>query len=397
MKKGRKIVCGGIIAILIVLTPFLVSAAQKEFKVGCALAFSGPVAFVGNGFCNGDQIAADYFNSEGGLKIGKDRYIIKLIQADSKYTSEGGMTAARRLVDADKVQMVQGEISGPGTLGVLSVTQPAKVLTLHTAAPRECIEGRRYAFRGYISFEEVYPGFFKWLVDKRKVKRVALLDADDESGHFSNEVVKKLASRFGYEVVYEDYFPTGTKDFGPFLLKALSNRPDAFFQGAAIGATWGQIIKQARELGYQRLFTESHPPTPTQTGEIAGMKNMQGLIGFGYATDGDLVPAGIKQFRAAYEKKYGNWHEHSLVTGIPLAAVFVALEEADSLDVEKIVAVLESGKEWKTPFGVTGVFGGAKRYGLPHQFYAPQYVIEVQGDKAIPIDLISVKDMLQGE
>lgn len=400
IRKGGFAYVGLILACVVSLlfsVPQPVGAAQqKEFKIGCALAFSGAMAFVGNGFRNGDQIVVDYFNSKGGLKIGKEKYLVKLIEADSKYTSEGGNTAARRLVDADKANMVQGEISGPGTLGVLSVTQPAKVLTLHTAAPSETIskdQGRKYAFRAYISYQELFPGAFKYLAAKKGVKRVALLDYDDESGHFGHELIKKLSTRLGIQVVYDDYFQSGTKDFGPFLLKALGSKPDLFFNCASAGATWGQIIKQARELGYQGLFAESHPPVPHQTGEIAGSKNIQGLIGFGYATEGNLAPEGIKKFRRDYEKKYGSWHEHSLVTGLPLAAVLMAVEEAGSLDVEKIVATLESGKEWKTPFGVAGAFGGTKNYGQPHQWYAPQYVIEVQGDKAIPIGVISVKDM----
>ncbi len=383
-------------AIFMMSLPLSAGAAQKEFKVGCALAFSGPLAFVGNGFRNGAQIAADYFNDKGGLNVGGEKYIIKLYEADSKYTSEGGTTAARRLVDADKVNMVLGEISTPGTLGVLSVTEPAKILTLHTAAAAETLKNRPYAFRSYISYYESFPGIFKWVAKNRRIKRLALLDIDDESAHYGHDLIKKVCQRVGIEVVYDDYYPAGTKDMGPFILKALTKKPDAFYNCASSGAYWGLLMKQARDLGFEGLFAESHPPTPTQTGEIAGIENMQGLIGYGYATEGELTPEGIRRFKAEYKKKYGDWHEHSLVTALPISAVFMAVEEAGSVDTDKIVAALESGQEWKTPFGVKGAFGGAKTYGRPHQWFAPQYVIEVQGDKAVPIDVIPMADMLHG-
>lgn len=399
MKLGKTSKCLSLAMICLIALPLSAGAAQKVFKVGAAQAFSGPLAFVGNGFRNGGQIAADYFNARGGLNVGGERYIIKIIDADTKYTSDGGTTAARRLVDAEKVNMVLGEIATPGTLGVLSVTQPAKILTLHTAAAPETLskdQGRRYAFRSYISYHELFPGIFKFLVKKRKIERLAMLDNDDESGHYGHGLIRKQAKRLGFEVVYDDYFPPGTKDMGPFLLKALGKKPDIFFNCASSGAYWGLVMKQARDLGFEGLFGESHPPTPTQTGEIAGIDNMQGMIGFGYASEGDLAPEGIKRFKAEYIKKYGDWHEHSLVTGLPLSAVFMAIEEAGTLDSDKIVDVLESGKQWKTPFGVAGTFGGTKIYGHPHQWFAPQFVIEVQGDKAVPIDVIPLEDMLYG-
>jgi branched-chain amino acid transport system substrate-binding protein len=393
------LVCLAVVLTFLLSLPMPAISAQKEYKVGCALAFSGPLAFVGNGFRNGSQIAADYFNNKGGLKIGKDMYVIKLIDADNKYTSDGGTTAARRLVDADKVNMVVGGISTPDTLGVLSVTEPAKILTLHTAAADETLSkkyGRHYAFRSYISYNEAFPGALKYLANVRKVKRLALLDIDDESGHFGHELMKKLSTKVGIEVVYNDYFPAGVKDMGPFILNAMGNKPDAFFNCASSGAYWGLLIKQARDLGFKGLFAESHPPTPKQTGEIAGMPNVQGMVGFGYASEGKLAPEGVMKFRSDYTKKFGEWHEHSLVPGLPLSAIFMAIEEAGTLDVEKIVTVLESGKHWKTPFGITGTFGGTSRYGHPHQWFAPQYAIEIQGDKAVPIAVIPMEDMLHG-
>jgi branched-chain amino acid transport system substrate-binding protein len=161
--------------------------------------------------------------------------------------------------------MVVGEIAGPGTLGVLSVSEQAKILTLHTAAPIETISkeyGRRYAFRGYIAYQEMFPGILKWLAENRKVKRLTTLDLDYERGHFGHDLLRKLCPQFGIEIVYDDYFPAGAKDMGPFILKALAKNPDVFFNTASSGAYWGLIIKQARDLGYQKLFSESHPPTP---------------------------------------------------------------------------------------------------------------------------------------
>jgi branched-chain amino acid transport system substrate-binding protein len=395
--KGRDLLLLGMVFTLVVFLPGATTAAQKVFKVGAAEAFSGPLAFVGVGFRNGAQIAADVFNERGGLNIGGEKYKIEIIDADSKYTAEGGQTSARRLVDAEKVNLVLGAIAGPDTLGVLSVTDPAKIITVHTAAIAETLKGKPYSYRSWMSYYEMYPGIFAWLVKNRpEVKRIALLDNDDESAHYGHGLVRKQAAKQGMEVVYDDYYAANTKDMSPFLLKALSKKPDMFYNTASSGAYWALLIKQARDLGYEGLFAENHPPTPKQTGDIAGMDNIQGMIGFGYASEGELAPTGIKMFKERYTKKYGEWHEHSLVTGLPMAAIFMAVEKAGSTDSDKIKAVLDNGQKWETPFGITGSWGGEATYGRPCQWFAPQYVLEIQGEKVVPIGVISMDSMLHG-
>jgi len=374
-------------------------AAQKEFKIGAALAFSGPLAFVGNGFRNGAQITVDYFNNRGGLKVGNDTYHIKIVDADTKFTADGANTAARRLVDSEKVNLILGAIAGPQTLGVLSVTQPAKIITLHSAGVNESIDkkhDRKYSFRGWMSYDEIAPGVFKWLKSNRGVQRVALLDMDYESSHHGHNVVHKICKKLGMEVVYDEFYEGGTKDLSPFLIKTIASKPDVIFNTATSGAGWGLLMKQARELGYEGLFAENHPPTPEQTGEIAGIDNMQGMIGFGYATDGEMAPKGMVAFKEAYIKKYGNYHEHASIYALPLASILMAIEKSGSLDSGEVTTALESSTEWKLPWGITGTWGGAKNYGHPHQWFAPQYVIEVQGKKAVPVDVIPMSDLLYG-
>lgn len=386
-----------LVALCLVIVPQSSVAAEKEFKVGCVLALTGPLAPVGIPFRNGVQLAADVFNAKGGLSVGGEKYMIKLIDADSKFTPEGATTGARRLVDAEKANMIVGEINSPQTLGVLSVTEPAKIITLHTAAANETLKDRPYAFRSYISYYEMYPGIFKWLAKNRpKAKKVALLDMDDESARYGHQLVTKASKMVGMEVVYDEYFDPTAKDFNPFLLKALSKNPDIIYNCASAGTSWGLIMKQARDLGYKGLFVENHPPAVGEQVQIAGKEAIQGLIGFGYTTEGDLAPAGLKKFKADYEKKWGTWASHAMVPGIPAAAIFMAVEQSGSLDTGKIISVLESGKKWDTPFGVTGSFAGAETYGRPHQWFAPQFALEVKGEDTVTVGVIPLEDMIDG-
>lgn len=79
-----------------------------------------------------------------------------------------------------------------------------------------------------------------------------------------------------------------------------------------------------------------------------------------------------------------------------MAAVFMAAEKAGSTDSDRIKAVLDNGQKWETPFGITGSWGGEATYGRPSQWFAPQYVLEIQGEKVVPIGVIPMESMLRG-
>ena len=385
------------LSIVFSLTTTPAIAAEKELKVGCAVALSGPVSVVGHAFKNGAQLVADYYNQKGGLRVGEDTFKITIIEADTKFTPEGSITAARRLVEREKVHMMLGPIATPQYMAVQSVTEPARIPILHTASADVAIKDKKYTFRAYIPVRETLPGIFNWLEKNRpKVKKLALFDMDYESGYFGHKLAQKMADIKGFNVVYDGYYDPGTKDFNSYLLKILSKKPDAIFNTQSPYPEWAIIIKQARELGFKGLFIEATPPAVADNKKIAGLENLQGLVGFGYTTEGDLVPQGLKDFRKQYVEKYGDWSAHSLVMTPAIYGFFGAVEKAGSLNPDKIVKVLESGDEWKTPLGITGIFGGSETYGAPRQWLAPVWVMVVKGDKAIPVAEIPIVEMKGG-
>ncbi len=377
--------------------PLYAKESPKEFRIGAALALSGPLAMYGVGFRNGTQMVADYFNAKGGLRIGSEMRKVVVLDADTKFTPEGATTAARRLVDSDKVDMIVGAIATPQTLGVQSVTEPGKVLTLHSAAAAETLIGKKYSFRSYISLNETFPSIFSWLVKNRpNVKRMALLDLDYETSHYGHSLAIKAAEKYGIEIVYDEYYPGDTKDFSPFLIKAFSKNPDLIFDTGTGGIYLALLVKQARDMGYKGLFMEPRTPATKTNLEVAGAKAIEGMLGFGYASSGEGVSRGVKAFREAYTKRYGQWAEESLVVAVPLSAILLGYEKAGTMETEQVINVLEAGHEWTTPYGITGVFAGAKDYGRPRQWFAPQRVIITTRGKAIPIGLISLDELLKG-
>ncbi|HUU40472.1 MAG TPA: ABC transporter substrate-binding protein, partial [Desulfatiglandales bacterium] len=63
---------------------------SKTLKIAVITALSGAGAVWGRGILHGVELATEELNASGGLNIGGERYKVKLIPYDDKYTGAGG-------------------------------------------------------------------------------------------------------------------------------------------------------------------------------------------------------------------------------------------------------------------------------------------------------------------
>ncbi len=395
-KKWICLVGSLILGVTLLVSPAL---AEKEFKVGLDLTFSGPAGSWGVVMGNAYKMVADHVNAQGGLDIGGEKYKVVFVEGDDQFTAEGAATVARRLIEKDKVHMICGGIVTQTCLGMQEVTEPAKMITLNTAYSDDSIrkdKGKRYSFRGPIFMSETMPAMFDWLKaahpDK---KRIAMIDLNYDSAWISHDKVKAVAPKKGFEIVYEGYWEGGTKDYYPWLVKAMAKKFDILYN-ASSNPEFALLIKQARQLGFKGLVMEHIPSDYASMAKIAGADALEGLVDMAVVTEGPEVNDRIKAFRALHEEKFGFWNAYPLVAGSPFHAILQAFDAADSLDPEKVIAMLESGKKWTTYPGYDGYYGGAEFYGHARQWLAPMWIRQVKEGKLVPVHKLTVEDMING-
>ncbi len=374
-------------------------AEQKTFKIGVCMALTGPGGAWGIPIGrNATNLVADYFNTRGGLNVGGQKYKIVVVEADTQFTPEVASTAARRLVEKDKIDLMVGPLAGATTPPAQAVTEAAGILQVHTAAPDETItKDKRHAFRSFISYYEMFPGVLRWVKKAHpEVKKIALLGLNYESSWYGHKLVEQLAPRLGFEIVYNDYYEPGTKDMYPHLQKLMAKNPHAIFNTSSPTPPTALIVKQAKELGYKGIFFQGHSAQVDEMAKIASKKALEGFISGDYLTKGPKADPRTKAFIQKAIDKYGSWDANTFINTPTLFAVLMAIEEAGTLNVDKIIALLESGKVWDTPVGIKGTFGMKKKYGHDHQWLAPQWMHEVKNGKNTPIGEITIEEMIHG-
>ena len=104
--------------------------AQDVIKIGGIGPLSGGGTAWGLAAQRGIEIAIEEINAAGGVKAEGKTYKLQLIMYDDQYTGQGGKAAAERLVNQDNVKFIIGPVGSPPALGVISVTNPAKVIAL---------------------------------------------------------------------------------------------------------------------------------------------------------------------------------------------------------------------------------------------------------------------------
>ena len=161
-------------------------------------------------------------------------------------------TAANKLVFQDKVKFIIGNAVGATCNAAQTVTEPQKVLFAFVCwGTNNLGPDKPYSFRA-CSASGSWPS--RSTAGSRRSTRDQAGGGhlpNDTSGKDTNTAVVKALKALGFEVVADEYYERGTKDFYPILTKILAQKPDMIDVAAAPAGEAGLILKQAHELGFK--------------------------------------------------------------------------------------------------------------------------------------------------
>jgi branched-chain amino acid transport system substrate-binding protein len=373
------------LAAVAVSTP--ASAADKVLPIGVLGPLSGGAAAYGLDTSRGAEMKADEINAAGGLKIGDDVYKIKLIVYDHKASAADAATAANKLVFQDKVKYIIGNTVGATCNAVQTVTEPQKVLfSFMCWGTKNLGPDKPYSFRALLSQWEVAEPFYRWVKEKHPaIKRIAMISPNDTSGIDTNTAITKYAKALGFEVVADEYYERGTKDFYPALTKILALKPDLLDVAAAPAGEAGLILKQAHELGFKgrKGWTAGVNPVPMIA--VAGKEAAEGVwTPANIDAASEFVSPTVRKFGEAFVKRYKEVPGALAIANYAAFDVITkAMVEAQSLDTDKVLAAV-TGRPHQTVWGPV-VIGGKDTYGIDRQFLYPAVIAEIRDGKLVDL------------
>jgi len=229
-------------AIVLSLAPVL---SADEIKIGEFASLTGGNASFGQASHKGTALAIEELNASGGV-LGKK---IQLITEDDQSQAGQPATIVQKLIAQDQVVAILGEVASSKSLEAAPICQQNHIPMISPASTNPKVtEIGDYIFR--VCFIDPFQGtvMAKFALS-RGWKRIALLtDVKQDYSVGLAEFFTKYFTEHGGEIVKEQKFSSGDKDFKPQLTSLKASRPDAIFVPGYYGEV-ALIGKQARLLG----------------------------------------------------------------------------------------------------------------------------------------------------
>jgi branched-chain amino acid transport system substrate-binding protein len=315
-------------------------AQTKTLVYANEAPFSGPYAAWGLMAQPSCEIAAEDVNAAGGIKVGNTTYMLKIQKYDNTMDPTVAATVTRKAIFDDGVKYL-GMISTDEAGSVNELCNSQKVALFAMAPARKLIGPKHlYTLQTYYEIGEADEVMLHYLQKSNpNVKRIAVIAPDDTRGHIAGEDFKKMAPvEGGFTVVDTIYTGAEDTDFMSPLTNLLAKGVDMIDVSCSGPEVQGNVIKQARELGYKGMFM--HPDTldvPTVS-EICGIQNLEGDIA---ASQYVTMPTPVgKKWADRYVKMYGSLQSWAAGYYDNIMLMKLAMEKAQSIEPEKILKAL---------------------------------------------------------
>lgn len=389
----RKLSAGLSAGVLVLPNRALAQAKTKRIRIGYLAALTGFASSSERVHLQGGELAQDWINSHGGIKIKNETYMVELVPEDHKSTAEGAVSGATKLVHDKGVQYIAGTIMPFTVAAVSTVTEPAGVLRsvgYNAGTPQEFSDKTPYTFlssNGTIGY--VISGM-RWLKQKfPDTKTVSVLIPDDGAIPYLEPHVRKWAEANGMSIKGDIVgWPLDTLDFTPFALKAANLGADAVAMVNGWAGMVGSVLKALRKTGFSKPAIGMHYLQLEDVLEVAGLEASNNYYIHGLVQSDRELPEKIKWILETGTKKYGQKSLTFWAEGFdPVYTIAQAIGKAQSLDPDAIRKAWEQMDTIDTCYGPAKM-GGLKTYGLRHAVVGPRSIAGLERGKPAQVGWI---------
>ena len=321
--------------------------AQDEIVVGEFASLTGGSASFGQSSHKGTQLAIEEINAAGGV-LGKK---LKLITEDDQSLAGQPATIARKLISQDKIVALLGEVASSKSLEASPICQQNKVPMISPASTNPKVtEVGDFIFR--ICFIDPFQGtvMSKFALGKGFKKVAVLTDVKQDYAVGLAEFFMKHFKENGGEIVKEQKYSTGDKDFKGQLTSLKASKSDAIFVPGYYGEV-ALIARQAKQLGIKVPLLGGDGWVGDSLLKVAG-NALDGSFYSSHFSDADQTPD-VQEFVKKYKAKFGGSPDDMAALGYDSAMILAdAIKRAGGTDGAKLRDAIAATKNFK---GITGV------------------------------------------
>ncbi len=322
-------------------------AYAADIKVGVIGPYTGGSSSMGVSMRDGVRLATKEINAAGGINGNK----IVLVERDDEAKNERGVQIAQELINNEKVVAALGYINTGVALASQRFFQEAKIPVINNVATGTLIThqfpnaAENYVFRTSAADDIQAPMIAKEAVEKRGLKKVAILADSTNYGQLGREDLEKALKKYGVTPVAEEKFNIGDVDMTSQLLKAKNAGAEVILT-YAIGPELAQIANGMAKLGWKK------PMIGSWTLSLASFIDTAGKNGNGATMPETFIQVGTTPKRKAFIDAYlKDFKPKNGIIASPVSAaqgydsvylLAAAIKQAGGTEGPKILGALQS-------------------------------------------------------
>jgi branched-chain amino acid transport system substrate-binding protein len=327
-------------------------AYAADIKLGVSGPFTGGSSSMGVSMRDGVRLATKEINAAGGI----NGNMIVLVERDDEAKNERGVQIAQELINNEKVVATLGYINTGVALASQRFYQEAKIPVMNNVATGTLIThqfpnaAENYVFRNAAPDVIQAPMIAKEAVEKRGLKKVAILADSTNYGQLGREDLEKALKGYGVTPVATEKFNIGDVDMTSQLLKAKNAGADVVLT-YAIGPELAQIANGMAKLGWKK------PIIGSWTLSMASFIDTAGKNGNGATMPETFIqqPATTPKRKVFVDTYLKEFKPKNGIIASPVSAaqgydsvylLAAAIKQANSTEGPKILAALQ---DLKTP------------------------------------------------
>jgi branched-chain amino acid transport system substrate-binding protein len=327
------------------------SQAKPPVRIAAVNPLSGAGAFDGQLALEGMQAMVAIINAQGGVLGGR---MLELITYDDKGSPEEGVSAAKRAIEQDKVDLLVGGWFSAVALGQKEVTRD-KIIHVVTSSqhPKVTEEGHKWLFRLNATSNMMSERYSKFICEHIKPKSVAFITISDDYGRLEYENYARLLGACGIQIKGNEYYNRTDNEFTTALTKIKSMGADAVYVAAINTSQGASIYRQLKQVGHRGAVIASAGNMNPKLVELSGA-SIEGVYSVSlFAPDSQRPMA--RKWMTQYAQMFKN--EPSFIGALGAQSIELlaaAVNKAgDARNYAKIATVLRSQK-WDTLLGDIG-------------------------------------------
>ena len=322
--------------------------AAEDIAVGSILDATGPINIYGLPMIDATKFAVDAINQSGGV-LGRK---LRLIEADCQSNNQVYAQNAVKLILDDKVSVLIGGITSASREAVRPVVDRYSAVYFYN----EQYEGGvcdKLVFCTGVTPAQQLGVLVPWAANQHG-KRFYTLAADYNYGHISADWVKVYLKAAGGELSGEEFIPLDVVNFDSVIQRLQSAKPDVVMS-LLVGGNHIAFYRQFAAAGLkEKMAIVSATFGLGNEQVVLKPQEAEGIVVI-YPYFQELDNAVNKDWVAAWRKRFGANYTYitdsacTVWNGWHLWAM--AVNKANSLDRDKVIAALETGLTFDSPEG----------------------------------------------